>query len=114
MEALAGGGAAPTVRNMTEADKAEVWRRYGDGASAAMIARTLGFAASSVAEFIRNAGGIRPKPRCPSPGRLSLDEHEEISRGLPPLDHVSEHCVGDSADGLVRYSCAVHFRRVRA
>jgi IS30 family transposase len=67
---------------MTEADKAEVWRRYGDGASAAMIARALGFAASSVAEFIRNAGGIRPKPRCVCPARLSLDEREEISRGL--------------------------------
>jgi hypothetical protein len=63
---------------MTEADKAEVWRRYGDGASAAMIARALGFAASSVAEFIRNAGGIRPKPRCVFPARLSLDEREEI------------------------------------
>jgi hypothetical protein len=42
---------------------AEAWRRYGEGASAAMIARALGFAAPSVAEFIRNAGGIRPKPR---------------------------------------------------
>ncbi|HUH08862.1 MAG TPA: IS30 family transposase [Egibacteraceae bacterium] len=69
-------------RNMTEADKAEVWRRYGEGDSAAMIARALGFAAPSVAEFIRNAGGIRPKPPCRSPRQLSLPEREEISRGL--------------------------------
>jgi IS30 family transposase len=69
-------------RNMSEADKAEVWQRYTDGASAAMIARALGFSAGSVAEFIRNAGGIRPMPRCSSPLRLSLDEREEISRGL--------------------------------
>ena len=67
---------------MTEADKAEVWRRYADGASAAMIARALGFAAPSVAEFIRKAGGIRPKAQCMSPARLSLEDREEISRGV--------------------------------
>jgi IS30 family transposase len=69
-------------RNMTEADKAEVWQRYGQGDSAAMIARALGFAAPSVAAFIRNAGGIRPKPTCRSSRQLSLAEREEISRGL--------------------------------
>ena len=47
-----------------------------------MIARALGFAAPSVAEFIRNAGGIRPKPTCRSLRQLSLPEREEISRGL--------------------------------
>jgi IS30 family transposase len=67
---------------MTEADKAEVWRRYGDGASAAMIAKAMGFHATSVAEFIRKAGGIRPAPRCVSPARLSPTDREEISRGL--------------------------------
>ena len=72
-------------RNLTEADKAEVWRRYGEGDSAAMIARALGFAAPSVAEFIRNAGGIRPKPACRSPRQLSLPEREEISRGWRPV-----------------------------
>ncbi len=50
-------------RNMTEAERAEVWRRYGDGAGAAMIARELGFAAPSAAEVIRNVGGIRPRAR---------------------------------------------------
>ena len=69
-------------RNMTEADKAEVWQRYGNGHSAAMIARAMGFHATSVAEFIRNAGGIRPKPRCVSSRQLSLEDREEISRGL--------------------------------
>jgi IS30 family transposase len=67
---------------MTEADKAEVWQRYGNGASAAMIARALGFAPVSVAEFIRNAGGIRPQTPCRSSRQLSLEEREEISRGL--------------------------------
>ena len=69
-------------RNMTGADKAEVWQRYGKGQSASAIARAMGWAPASVAEFIRNAGGIRPKPRCRPALRLSLDEREEISRGL--------------------------------
>ena len=55
---------------MTEADRAAVWRRYGEGASAAMIARELGFSGPSVAEFIRNAGGIRPAPRCAASRQL--------------------------------------------
>jgi IS30 family transposase len=67
---------------MTQADKIEVWQRYGRGHSAAVIARTLGFHATSVAELIRNAGGIRPKQGCRSPLRLSLAEREEISRGV--------------------------------
>ena len=32
--------------------------------------------------MIRKAGGIRPAPRVRSPRRLSLDDREEISRGL--------------------------------
>jgi len=69
-------------RNMTEADKAEVWERYGSGQSASAIGRVMGWAPASVAELIRSAGGIRPKPPCRSAVRLSLDEREEISRGL--------------------------------
>ena len=69
-------------RFMTEAEQAEVWQRYADGASASMIGRAMGFAASSVAELIRKSGGIRPGPRCVSPARLSLADREEISRGL--------------------------------
>jgi len=69
-------------RNMTEADKAEVWERYGKGQSASAIARQMGWSPASVAELIGNAGGIRPTPRCRPALRLSLDEREEISRGL--------------------------------
>jgi IS30 family transposase len=69
-------------RNMTEPERAEVWQRYGDGASAAMIAQALGFAGPSVAEVIRTAGGIRPRPPRRSPRQLSLGDREEVSRGL--------------------------------
>jgi IS30 family transposase len=71
---------------MTEADRAEVWQRYRNGDSAAMIGRTMGWAPASVAEFIRHAGGIRPTPPCRSPLRLSLEEREEISRDLAAGD----------------------------
>jgi IS30 family transposase len=67
---------------MSVEDKAEVWERYGRGQTAAVIARAMGWHPSSVAEFIRDAGGIRPPRVCPSPLRLSLAEREEISRGL--------------------------------
>ena len=70
---------------------AEVWQRYGNGDSAAVIARALGFHATSVAKFVRNASGIRPKPRCASSRQLSLDDREEISRGL-----VAGECGGES------------------
>ena len=59
-----------------------VWQRYGNGQSASAIARQMGWSPASVAELIRNAGGIRPTPRCRPALRLSLDEREEISRGL--------------------------------
>jgi IS30 family transposase len=36
----------------------------------------------TVAEFIRKAGGVRPPRSCRSDARLSLEEREEISRGL--------------------------------
>ena len=45
-------------RNMTEADKAEVWERYGNGQSASAIGRVMGWAPASVAKLIRSAGGV--------------------------------------------------------
>lgn len=42
----------------------------------------MGFAATSVAELIRKSGGIRPGPPCRSPRQLSLEDREEISRGV--------------------------------
>jgi IS30 family transposase len=50
--------------------------------TAAVIARALGRHPTTVAEFIREAGGIRPPRPRRSDKRLSLAEREEISRGL--------------------------------
>jgi IS30 family transposase len=71
---------------LTEEYKADLWDRYGRGESASVIARAVGRHVVTVAEFIRDAGGIRPARVCRSDVRLSLDEREEISRGLAAGD----------------------------
>ena len=66
--------------------KDALWDRYGRGESAAVIARAVARHPVTVAEFIRKAGGIRPPRSCRSDARLSLNEREEISRGLAAGD----------------------------
>lgn len=44
--------------------------------------RTLGRLPDAIYTMIYQAGGVRPRPRVRSPGRLALSEREEISRGL--------------------------------
>lgn len=63
-------------------DHEEVWRRYLGGETPAQISRAINRKQGSVWQVIYKAGGIRPAPRCRAPGRLSLDEREEVSRGL--------------------------------
>jgi hypothetical protein len=46
----------------------QVWDLYQEGLSAAKIALAIGKHPVSVAEYIRNDGGIRPARRCRSPG----------------------------------------------
>ncbi len=65
-----------------EAEVAELWARRAAGESGTRIARHMGRYASSLRDYIHEAGGIRPRPRKRSPIALSLQEREEISRGL--------------------------------
>jgi IS30 family transposase len=67
---------------LTDEYTTEIWERYKRGQTAAVIARVLGRHPTTTAEFIREAGGIRPP--CPrrSDKRLSLAEREQICRGL--------------------------------
>ena len=46
------------------------------------VARSLGVHRYHVQHLVTNAGGVRPRPRRRSDRHLSLDEREEISRGL--------------------------------
>jgi IS30 family transposase len=69
-------------RRFTPADEDEIWRRMRAGHSMKPAARALGLPTSTVRSYLVRCGGIRPAPRRRSPGRLSLLDREEISRGL--------------------------------
>jgi IS30 family transposase len=69
-------------RRFSPADEGEVWARLRAGHAARRTARALGLTAGGVRAYLVRCGGIRPAPRRRSPGRLSLGEREEISRGL--------------------------------
>lgn len=76
----------PRQRALTEAEKAEVWTRRAAGEAGTRIARHMGRYRRSVGDYIRKAGGIRPRPRTRSRIALTIGEREEISRGLAAAD----------------------------
>ena len=69
-------------RRLSLADEDEIWARLRAGHAAKPTARALGWSTSGVRGYLERCGGIRPAARRRSPGRLSLSEREEISRGL--------------------------------
>ena len=69
-------------RRLTPADEDEIWERLRAGHAAKPTARALGLTAGGVRAYLVRCGGIRPALRRRAPGRLSLSEREEISRGL--------------------------------
>ena len=76
----------PRQRRLTDAQMAELWTRRAAGEPVTRIARHLGRYVKSVRSYIHDAGGIRPLPRKRSRVALSLEEREEISRGLAASD----------------------------
>src|SRR5512133_2667263 len=52
------------------------------GQAAKPTVRRLGLCTGTVRAYLLRCGGIRPGPRRWAPGRLSIVEREEISRGL--------------------------------
>jgi IS30 family transposase len=62
--------------------KAYIWDRYGKGDSIWSIARSFDRPSSSIHKQIAQTGGIRPPIRKRRQHALSLEEREEISRGL--------------------------------
>jgi hypothetical protein len=69
-------------RRLTLADEDEIWERLRAGHAAKPTAPALGLTTGGVRAYLIRCGGIRPVTRLRSPGRLSLAEREEISRGL--------------------------------
>ncbi len=70
----------------TEAEVIEVWDRWQAGDVNRLIGRDLGRSAASIRAFIESWGGVRPRVRRRSERHLSLDEREEISRGVAAGD----------------------------
>lgn len=69
-------------RNLTSAERAELWHRWKCGQSLSDIARALDRKPGTVHGLISTTGGIAPTVRQRSPRSLSLAEREEISRGI--------------------------------
>jgi IS30 family transposase len=75
------------------AQRAEIWDRWKAGESMSSIGRQFDRESSSVFSVLSPTGGIQPAGRTRASRALSLDEREEISRGL------SSHC---SLRGIAR------------
>lgn len=67
---------------MTAAQRTELWQRWKAGESTADIGRALARDRGSVHSFLALRGGIAPLPRRRSSRALTLEEREEVSRGL--------------------------------
>ena len=70
----------------SEAEVVEVWDRWQAGDANRLIGRDLGRSAASIRAFVESWGGVRPQPRRRSERHLSLQEREEISRGVAAGD----------------------------
>jgi IS30 family transposase len=66
----------------TEEQKALMWDRWKQGESLGSIARLFDRHHPSIERIIREHGGIRPPERRRASSALTLDEREEISRGI--------------------------------
>ena len=70
------------MKRFSEEDQKTIWDMREAGVPVKRIAKHLGRQNVSLRVFIADHGGKRPTPRERSELRLSLQEREEISRGL--------------------------------
>lgn len=67
---------------MTDQKKAVIWDQWEKGNPMIQIAKAIRKPPATVFSYLRYHGGIRPRQRVRSSTHLSLEEREEISRGL--------------------------------
>jgi IS30 family transposase len=67
---------------LSEATKEGIWELRAQGLSERVIARQLRLGQNTVSHYLRALGGIRPRPRQRAERCLTLEEREEISRGI--------------------------------
>ena len=89
-------------RRFNGATKRELWRRWKAGETLDAIGRALSVERPAVWYQLQVAGGVEPKHRCRSAAALSLDDREEISRGLAAGD--SLNCI---ARRIRRYTSTI-------
>jgi IS30 family transposase len=70
------------TRGLTEQQRGELWRRWRAGQTLIEIGAALGKAPGSVFGWVRANGGFSPPNRKRRDGALTVDEREEISRGI--------------------------------
>ena len=79
-------------QRFTDAERAELWRRWQQGESASAIGRALGRRHGTIFYVVRRTGGLAPPARCRSRQALTSAERETISRGVAAgwsLRHIS-------------------------
>ncbi|HLO21670.1 MAG TPA: IS30 family transposase [Sphingomicrobium sp.] len=69
-------------RMFSATESAEVWDRWQRGEGLNLIGRVFDRSSGAIFEHLKPHGGIRPPARRRSRRALSLDEREEISRGV--------------------------------
>jgi DNA-binding CsgD family transcriptional regulator len=77
-----GGVVMPRGVPLSEAVRDGIWELRAEGLSDREIGRRLGLGTGIVSNHLRWVGGIRPRARRRPERCLSLEEREEISRGI--------------------------------
>jgi len=72
----------PKGHPLSESAKQRIWELRAKGLSEREIARQLKLGPNTVSHYLREVGGIRPRPRRRAERCLSLPEREEISRAI--------------------------------
>lgn len=72
----------PKGCGLSESMKEGIWELRAEGRSDREIGRRLGLPRGTVSNHLRRTGGIRPRARRRAERCLSLEEREEISRGI--------------------------------
>ena len=74
--------AKPGVRQLPQQVQDELWSRWKGGEHLGTISRAMGLSRGSIHHVLILRGGIAPPPRRRARYSLTLNEREEISRGL--------------------------------
>ena len=76
--------------NLTSEQVVELWDGYESGQTVAQLARRFGKRQGSMYQRVQASGGIRPTIPIRAARHLSLEEREEISRGLAAGDSLRQ------------------------